>query len=441
MSIKTNTKHDRRFFIGVIFAFLATGCTVQQGVLQKELNTVLSDDLDKAIVGISIYDQGQDRFLYEQNEYVRLTPASNTKLLTAYASLKYLPDSLPGWYVHETRDTLYIKPNADGTFLNRNFKEQRFYEKLAATDKPIVLHMPAVTRFGRLGSGWSWNSYQASYVRERSFMPIYGNHIRFRKDGGTIRTEPSYFERYLPEDYQTESGSNYSISRNFHNNHFTVSPARELTTQRPFTNWEDEYVAYHLLQDTLKDKTIILHTEALAVPYKPFYTHKTDDILEVMMHNSDNFLAEQLLLMVSNELLDGQISDQATIRKVIHDNFQDFDVPIWSDGSGLSRSNNMSPRFFISLLRQMQEEFSADRLRKILPQGNEGTLRGYYIGNENHIYAKTGTLSGVIALSGYVDTKKGNSLLFSFIVNSNRGNAADTRQSIEKVITRLIDHY
>lgn len=426
----------------VVFTFLATGCAVKQGALQRALNTALSTDLDKSIVGLSIYHEEQQRFLHEQNAFVQLVPASNTKLLTTYASLKYLPDSLPGWYVYETPDTLYIKPNADGTFLNRDFKEQRFYEKLTATNKPIVLNIPPVARFGRLGSGWPWNSYQASYVRERSLMPMYGNVIRFRNDGGRLRTEPSYFERYLPKDFQTAPGEHYAVSRNFHNNDFTVTLARDRTTQRPFTNWEDEYIAYRLLQDTLKGKTIVLNTESLSLPYQPFYTHKTDSVLTVMMHNSDNFLAEQFLLMVSNAILDKQISDYAAIRKIVKDNFQGFDdEPNWVDGSGLSGYNRMSPRFFISLLRQMKQEFSQDRLRNILPQGNEGTLKGYYIGNEKYIYAKTGTLSGVIALSGYVNTKKGNSVLFSFIVNSNRGEAAGVRKSIERVISSIIDHY
>lgn len=433
--------------VGVL-SWAITGCAVRQGTLQRELKSVLSSDLDKAMVGISIYHEQEQRFLYEQNEYSKLIPASNTKLLTTFAVLKYLPDSLPGWYVHETLDTLYIKPNADVTFLNRAFKEQRFYDKLVATNKPIVLNIPPISNFKPLSDGWSKNSYRGS-TQERSLMPIYGNVVRFHKDGDKLRTEPSYFDRYLPEGLQIESGKHYLIQRESpRNNNFGVTPAsnNRTTAFRPFTSAEDQYIAYHLLQDTLKGKAILLNTESLELPYQPFYTQKTDDLLEPMMHSSNNFWAEHLLLMASSGVLDNQISDHLAISKIIENDFKDFyDQPVWYEGSGLSRRNNMSPRFFISLLQKMKTEFSADRLRKILPQGNEGTLKGYYLGNEKYIYAKTGTLTsataGVVSLSGYVDTKKGNSVLFSFIVNNHQGTAVNVRKSIERVITQIIDHY
>lgn len=428
----------------LVVAGLATGCAVQRGNVERELKTVLNTDLDKAIVGVSIYHEQQQRFLAEQNEYLKMIPASVTKLLAAYAVLKYMPDSLPGWYVHETADTLYIRPNSDGTFLNPAFKEQRFYDKLAATNKPIVLNIPeGLTNFEPLGQG---NGYRSA--RERSLMPIYGNVVRFRRTGDKLRTIPSYFERYLPVDFQVKPEEKYRVSRNRHDNYFKVIPAKTATTQYAFTMAEDEHLAYHLLQDTLKGKTIVLNTESLGLPYQPFYTHKTDAVLELMLHTSSNFLAEQFLLMVSDKVLDNQISDLLTMKKVMADNFSEFyDQPVWVEGSGLSRGNTMSPRFFISLLQKMKQEFSEDRLRKILPQGNEGTLKGYYLGNEKHIYAKTGTLVsstvgvGVVALCGYVDTKKGNSVLFSFLVNNHQGTATSVRKSIERVITNIINHY
>lgn len=403
---------------------------------------MITSEFPSAIVGISIFDEQRQRFLYEQNEYVRLVPASNTKLLTTYAVLKYLPDSLPGWYTYETTDTLYIKPNADGTFLNRDFKEQRLYRKLQRIPKAIVLQIPPVAEFGRLGNSWPWNSYQASYVRERSIMPMYGNAVRFYNDDDSLHTEPPYFERFLPENLHTGNGKGYQISRNFNNNYFMVTSARTLTSQRPFTNWDDEYLPYHLLQDTLATKVIALQTDSLTYPYQPFYTQRTDSVLAPMLHNSDNFLAEQLLLMVSTKILDNKMSDYLAIKKIIQENFLQFDdTPIWVDGSGLSNGNRMSTRFFISLLRQMKKEFSEERLKRLLPHGNEGTLEGRYIGNEKYIYAKTGTLNAAIALSGYIETKKGNKLIFSFLVNNQRESDTNTRKSIEKAINYIIDHY
>src|SRR5690606_25087585 len=147
---------------------------------------------------------------------------------------------------------------------------------------------------------------------------------RFSRAGNKLRTIPSYFQRYLPVDLQVKSEEKYRVSRNQHDNYFKVTPAKTATVQHAFTMSEDVHLAYHLLQDTLKGKTIVLNTESLALPYQPFYTHETDAVLELMLHTSSNFLAEQLLLMVSDKVLDNQISDLLTMKKVIADNFADF---------------------------------------------------------------------------------------------------------------------
>ena len=54
-----------------------------------------------------------------------------------------------------------------------------------------------------------------------------------------------------------------------------------------------------------------------------------------------------------------------------------------------------------------------ERIKMILPTGGTGTLANYYKADSSYIYAKTGTLSGVVAISGYLYTKKNKLLIFS----------------------------
>jgi D-alanyl-D-alanine carboxypeptidase/D-alanyl-D-alanine-endopeptidase (penicillin-binding protein 4) len=159
------------------------------------------------------------------------------------------------------------------------------------------------------------------------------------------------------------------------------------------------------------------------------------------MHRSDNFFAEQALLMVSNEVL-GYMSDGAIIDTLLKSDFKDLPhPPRWADGSGLSRYNLFSPQDLAAILGKMKAEFGMARIREIFPTGNKGTLANYYKSDSNYLYAKTGTLSGVVALSGYMTTTKGRELIFSVLVNNHQASATAVRRAVEKFVQNVRQNY
>ena len=160
-----------------------------------------------------------------------------------------------------------------------------------------------------------------------------------------------------------------------------------------------------------------------------------------MMHRSDNFFAEQSLMMVSNELL-GLMNDARIIDTILKTDFRDLPQrPRWADGSGLSRYNLFTPQDFVAILNKMKNEFGMERIKEIFPTGNEGTLTNYYKTENGFIYAKTGTLSGVVALSGFLYTKRNKLLLFSVLVNNHRAPATDVRRAVEKFVQEVRVRY
>jgi len=113
--------------------------------------------------------------------------------------------------------------------------------------------------------------------------------------------------------------------------------------------------------------------------------------------------------------------------------------PKWVDGSGLSRYNLVSPQDFVAVLEKMKSEFSWTRISSILETGGSGTLNGYYKNYAGRIYAKTGSLSNNIALSGYITTQKGKQLIFSVMVNNHLTSAANVRRAVEEFLTAVMD--
>jgi D-alanyl-D-alanine carboxypeptidase/D-alanyl-D-alanine-endopeptidase (penicillin-binding protein 4) len=89
----------------------------------------------------------------------------------------------------------------------------------------------------------------------------------------------------------------------------------------------------------------------------------------------------------------------------------------WKDGSGLSRYNQFSPNDMIVVLSKLFRTISTQRLFELMPHGNE--LK--FSGNEDddaYLIAKTGSMSYVYNLSGFMKTRSGKILIFSFMNNN-----------------------
>src|SRR5580698_10524469 len=81
-------------------------------------------DLQSAHVGISVYDVTANSFLYNFQGDKYFIPASNTKLFSLYAGMKYLGDSFIGIRYIESDTDILVMPTGDPTLLHRNFIKQ-----------------------------------------------------------------------------------------------------------------------------------------------------------------------------------------------------------------------------------------------------------------------------------------------------------------------------
>ncbi|MEP7373662.1 MAG: D-alanyl-D-alanine carboxypeptidase [Chitinophagaceae bacterium] len=433
--------------MGSSFIIFLSSCSVQKQIAKSANKDVLDAvPLQTAHVGISIYEPSTDKYWYDYQGDKYFVPASNTKIPTCYAAMKYLGDSLVGLKYKMEKGEFVIQGTADPTFLHKDFKDQPvfdFIKKISAIS--LVGFSVSNWQEEHWGSGWSWNDYNESYMTERSPFPIYANLVAFSLKDNYIKATPSAFDTvsitYLPGTNPDSS----EITREISSNYFAVGKrdARFKAIEIPFTTKGYE-VSTFLLNDTVKAQHPIYELPKyldLPIQLKHIYSQPTDSVLKPMMHRSDNFFAEQLLLMVSNERL-GIMNDERIIDTLLKTDFKDLpQKPGWVDGSGLSRYNLFTPKDFIFILNKMKNEFGMERVKIIFPTGGEGTLADYYVTDSNYIYAKTGTLSGVIAISGYLYTKKGKELIFSVLVNNHKASGTEVRRAVEKFLHGIRNKY
>jgi D-alanyl-D-alanine carboxypeptidase/D-alanyl-D-alanine-endopeptidase (penicillin-binding protein 4) len=277
---------------------------------------------------------------------------------------------------------------------------------------------------------------------------MYGNVVRYTKNGGQLTVTPSFFKDST-KGLQATINKGFGVSRQMASNQFLVQPSSGTNTleEIPYrtSNWTATPLTLEasLLSEALGGTKVIAVDPALKTTMpaaaSTIYSRPLDSLLKPLMHRSDNFYAEQALLMVGKGLHQS-FDDKKTIAYLLANDLADLaQKPSWVDGSGLSRYNLFTPENFTSILHKMYKSYSFERLQNIFPTGGEagGTLSSNYKNLNGKIFAKTGTLSGQVALSGYLITKKGKTLIFSVLVNNHTTSASTVRKAVEQFIQVL----
>jgi D-alanyl-D-alanine carboxypeptidase/D-alanyl-D-alanine-endopeptidase (penicillin-binding protein 4) len=414
-----------------------TACSVQKA--QKTL--LSSNALKGAHVGIAVYNETKGQWVdkYQSKQYY--TPASNTKIQSCYLGMKYLTDSIPGWQFAENKDSIFLMPLGDPSFLHPDFAYQPIADLIKTTKKQIVLCLPnKPDQFAMFGRGWSWEDYDQDYQPERNRLNIYGNVLTVSKKEDGVQVRPSYFTK------NQSTAKQYTVwsRERFSNQFFAKANAiKDPEQQVPFITGSNYSLAKALIEDTLHPAyPIVIQKGWNQSTAKIIKTVPTDSLLKIMMNRSDNFFAEQVLLMTSQQLL-GTMDEDAIIDTILKTDFANFpQKPAWVDGSGLSRFNLTTPENYITLLQKMEYEFPMERIKTIFAQGGKGTLSGFYKNIPGELYAKTGTLGNQIALSGYIITNKGTRLLFSVLVaNHVSPSTYPIRHAVEQYLTSIMNEY
>ena len=431
------------FLTGMLFL---SSCSVSKKINKIARENLFNDSvLTDAHTGISVFDADANKFIYNYQANKYFVPASNTKIISLYAGMKYLPDSLVGLRYKETADTLFIVPSGDPSFLHPDFSSQPVFDFLKKQSKPIAITTKN-WKAEALGEGWMWDDFNDAYMTERSSFPVYGNVIRWIqvRDSGSIAAmaREEAFVYSEPDiswkvNFSGDTAAQvFSVRRSLTENKFFITQGREINADRkvPFiTNGLQS--ALELLKDSL-GKTIDSSTTIIQ-PDGIIHSQTSDSLFKIMMYRSDNFFAEQTLLMAANEKLD-IMDDRQMIQYLLNNDMQAFpQTPRWADGSGLSRYNLFTPQDFVWILHKMKNEFGMERLKTIFPTGGMGTLSNYYRGDSGFIYAKTGTMTGVVSLSGYLYTRTGKLLMFSVLINNHRQPAWMIRRKVESFLHGL----
>ncbi len=478
-----------------LFAFFPTSArtkeTKSQALLKREINFIIKKSkAPRTIKAIEIYSRKNKKNLFEANSQLLLCPASTLKIVTTSFALQNLGSSYrfkTGFVISGVRHSDTI----DGNLI------------VAACGDPIITHADLdsiagiisrsgigkidgnlvidVSKFDSLqwGSGWMWDDEPGDY--QMFISPACLDHNAITVDISldsinhqlSITTQPQTGFVRIVSTAVADTMDSLFVTRVMNDDTNTVLVTGKYSSHlHPF---EDDFSVRHparyfgtVFKEILDKHGIKVHGEVLTDPevrrpeaetatdtlFK--LEHSMDTVITYINKVSDNLGAECLLRIVPNEI-SGQIGsadngiklEENFLKQCGIDSAEYFIV----DGSGLSHYDLVTPEAIVKILnydlnQPTKGPYSGTGsifLRSLPLAGKDGTLekrmrRAFVIGK---VIAKTGSISGVSTLSGYVLLPK-DTLVFSMMMQNFIANADSMRalqDSLCNVLVLYNDNY
>ncbi len=403
-----------------------------------------SQIMNDHLTGFALYDLDNKKMIYELNDAKYFTPASNTKLFTFYTCLKMLGDSIPALKYVIRNDSLIFWGTGDPSFLHSELKAINGYNFLKNSGKKLFFS-PGNYSNSLYGAGWAWDDYSDYYQAEINELPIEDNvAVIYADKNDSLQIRPAFLKKYLKCD-SSYHADKFRVKRDFLSNIFIypfMALPKNFKQEIPWKTSDNLTLA--LLQDTLK-RPLELISMAMPESAKILYSSSADSVYKKMLWPSDNFIAEQLLLVCSSTL-PGPLNTEKVIEYSKKNFLKDLpQEPEWADGSGLSRHNLFTPFTMIALLQKIWNKVgNENRLLGMLPAGGvSGTLKSAYKTDNGKafVWAKTGSLSNNHNQSGYIVTRKKTKLIYSYMNNNFTRPTAEIRPEMVRIMTEIHNRF
>lgn len=436
----------RACFCNMVILSLMLNTVEAQPITKRKVRKMLEGSQINAehFTGFALYDQDKGKMIYELNANKHFIPASNTKLYTFYTALNMLGDSIPGLRYVVQGDSLIFWGTGDPSLLHSYLKSTKVYELLKNSTQKLF-YSPGNYSGNFYGLGWPYGNYNDYYQVEITSMPLQDNVVVLSADAmGNVQIQPPFFKSLLFEDSSFHPRS-FTVKRDLYENKFVYPAGKAPPAFRQEIPWKTSpALALALFQDTLK-KAVGMVSIPMPDNAKVIYSIASDSLYRRMLLPSDNFIAEQLLLVCSS-ILPGSLDTRTVIDYSKKHFLNDLPDSIqWVDGSGLSRQNLFTPRTMVALLLKIYNKIGNEqRLHALLPAGGlTGTIQNAYKTDNGapFVWAKTGSLSNNHNQSGYLVTRKGKKLIYSFMNNNFIRPTTDIRNEMVRIITEIHNRF
>jgi len=447
--------------------------------VRKILEQMPGVDVNNTHLGIVVQSLKTGRILYQRNANQLFAPASVLKLFTATAGLAYLKPNYRfstqvyangSMKQHTLHGDVTFKFNGDPTLKTKNVDQliaQLKSRGVKRINGKVYIDNFAYNNIPAYPPGWIWDDLSYSYAAPLNAIIINENKFLLHFKPAPTLGKPPLLSTTLPPHVVSFRNRMQTTSRFYENcpvaiysndvNQYTVTGClnkkwgeqRRSLAIRSMAPYARALIRQGLAESHIQYKgNIILHT--LPPQSKLIASHLSPPlsvIMKKMLKDSDNLITNAIFKKMGETYYRSRGSwfnsikaEEKILAKPTHINFQHNLI---NDGAGLSRYNLITP---MQLDKVLQYAYRTQSIRTVMMKalpiaGKDGTLisRMLHLGRNQRIHAKTGSMTGVTSLAGFVNSKNNGPLSFVIMINGFVGKRTPYIQLEDNVCEYLVN--
>lgn len=412
-------------------------------------NLIVQSGIDKSSVSVSIKDLNSGKVMYKLNENILMHPASVQKILTLPPAIEVLGEDYEFRTVIYSRgdDGYVIKLGAD-PYLSASDLRRLVKNINKSTVKKIFIDDSIIEKKD-WGEGWQWDDDLNTSMPHFNAYNLDKNIIKVtvmpdETGKSVIVINPSKYPVVFINNVQIADKTNVKVSRD--SSVAVDALALDGTVSKPATLYvptkDLKGYFYFKLTQALADKNIYLK-----LPFAESKLNSDDIFIEELVHpvsravydilkNSNNLVIETVMKLAAEKKYGERGTDVNGIRL-----FNDFCEKRGIDNSrirlvdasGVSKNNLVDTDFITEFLVKNQDNPILNRMSK----PGEGTLTERMLPLKDVLRAKTGTLSDISSIAGFVTSQKGKRYAFCIIINDPKSSNSEKKLLEDYLIREL----
>lgn len=451
----------RLFLIISIFSTTFMPVSAKHIPIDNKFDRIIKDSpvSKAAVVAVSIKEATSGRVVYEINQDKLLHPASTLKLFTTLAAVNTLGQdyAFKTQFFVDKKNNLYVKLGADPLLTSVDLKQvvKSLKSQGFKTLNNIYIDDSIVDNM-EWGVGWMWDDDMNPAMQKFSAYNLDDNILKISvslsPDGQSISVKPVFnYPIVIVNNLKLGNVNDIKVNRyNWFSPDIvelkgTVSSPAVIdlplnNMRRYFTFKLADYLnTYHIKYVDNNFESALVPKEAIMVTE---VCHGIDAVIPVVLKESNNKAAESLFKTAASKFSNstGTNEDEIKMFNTFYSNNKiDTKSICIVDGSGVSRNNLLSADWMTTALDKIYTLNSFTYIKDNMAKSGDGTLKNRFMDLRGNIWLKTGTMSNISGLTGYVLAKNNKIYSVAILIQNFTTPQSDAKMLEDNIINALFN--
>ena len=449
-------KKTLKIIVLIIFALVLNFNNSFARPFQNPVKTAIdkAEISSSALIGVSVKNINTGKTKFEMNSKAPMSAASVQKVVTLIPTISQLGiDYQFKTTLYKNGNDIYIKLGADPYLTSRDLRNM--LAELAKYKLKSINNFyidDSVMDREEWGEGWQWDNELnvlmpkfGAYNLDKNLITI-GFYPTAVGAPVEIRTKV-FYPLTFQNNVVTGKGNNIVLDKKNYIAPDVITVTGEISKDTEITipiNNPKKYFVLRL-EDSIRKQKVPFYgdikfaktpSSAKVVAYT---SHPLEQAINDILKNSNNMVAETVFKLAGGKCINGAGTAEKAARMVygyyLDEGIDSSKIKI-VDGSGVSKNNLLTADFITEAL--LKDYNAKNAIRKYMTEpGETGTLMYRMLYFQNNLRAKTGTLTNVSALAGYITAQSGQTYTFAILINDPKSKSAD-KKAFEEYTLREI---